>query len=63
MSRHTKNMQKNVHKLVLGIDILVIICGLIGLYYLFYQRNQRMLLIISVSKLYIPVLPAATLPK
>lgn len=36
MSRHTKkHAKRNVHKLVLGIDILVIICGLIGLYYLF----------------------------
>ena len=35
MSRHTKkHAKRNVHKLVLGIDILVIICGLIGLYYL-----------------------------
>ena len=36
MSRYTKkHAKRNVHKLVLGIDILVIICGLIGLYYLF----------------------------
>lgn len=36
MSRHMKkHAKRNVHKLVLGIDILVIICGLIGLYYLF----------------------------
>lgn len=44
MSRHTKRHAKrrskrrskrNVQKLLLGIDILVIICGLIGIYYLF----------------------------
>ena len=68
MSRHTKRHAKrrskrNVQKLLLGIDILVIICGLIGIYYLFCQRNQRLLLIITVSKSHIPVLPAAPPPK
>ena len=36
MGRYTKRYAKrNVQKLLLGINILVIICGIIGIYYLF----------------------------